>query len=134
MKASTQPLNLAYTDRSITRAERALCGAPFQLTLFTAMKEKSVPLPYIAGEKGVKEDYTLTSLSEQRVERELMWLIQVGLLRREVDGQGITDSFRLTPLGRQIVDKWNTQTGYLPQPAWWERLVNRLIRWFSLPF
>lgn len=134
MKASTQTLNLAYTDRSITRAERALCCAPFQLTLFTAMKVKSVPLPYIAGEKGREEDYTLKSLSEQRVERELMWLIQVGLLRREVDGQGITDSFRLTPLGRQIVDKWNNQTGYLPQPSWWERVVNRLIRWFSLPF
>ncbi|MDJ0660123.1 MAG: hypothetical protein QNJ42_11625 [Crocosphaera sp.] len=134
MKASSPPLNLAYTDRTLTRAERALCCAPFQLTLFTAMKSKSVPLPYIAGEMGVKEGYTLNPLSEQRVERDLMWLIQVGLLRREVDGQGITDSFRLTPLGRHIVAKWNSQNGHLPQPSWWERLVNRVIRWFSLPF
>ncbi len=134
MKASTQTLNLAYTDRTLTRAERGLCCAPFRLTLFTAMKAKSVPLPHIAGETGFKEGYTFKSLSEQRVERELMWLIQVGLLRREVDGQGITDSFRLTPLGRQIVDKWNSQKGHLPQLSWWEKLVNRLIRWFSLPF
>ncbi|MDJ0598266.1 MAG: hypothetical protein QNJ37_05445 [Crocosphaera sp.] len=134
MKVLTSNFNITYTDRTLTRAERALCCAPFQLTLFAAMKAKSVPLPYIAGQTGVNEGYTIQSLSEQRVERELMWLIQVGLLRREVDGQGITDSFRLTPLGRQIVAKWNSQKGHLPQPSWWERLINRFIRWFSLPF
>jgi hypothetical protein len=39
-----------------------------------------------------------------------MWLIQLGMVRREVDGQGITDSFRLTPLGKQILDKWQGQS------------------------
>ena len=134
MKTATQPLNIAYTQNTLTRAERALSCAPFQLTLFTAMKTKSVPLPHIAGETGVNQGYTPQPLSEQRVEKELMWLIQVGLLRREVDGQGITDSFRLTPLGRQIVAKWNQLGGRFPQPSWWERLLNQLIRWFSLLF
>ncbi|MGB5593077.1 MAG: Npun_F0494 family protein [Crocosphaera sp.] len=134
MKTTTQPLNIAYTENTLTRAERALCCAPFQLTLFTAMKTESVPLPNIAGETGVNQGYTPQPLSEKRVEKALMWLIQVGLLRREVDGQGITDSFRLTPLGRQIVAKWNQLGGRFPQPSWWERLLNQLIRWFSLPF
>ena len=31
-------------------------------------------------------------------------LISVGVLRREVDGQGLTSRFRLTPLGRQLLD------------------------------
>ncbi|MEA5535684.1 Npun_F0494 family protein [Crocosphaera sp. XPORK-15E] len=134
MRTSTQPLNLTYTNNTLKRAERALGCAPFQLNLFTAMKTDSVPLPNIAGETGVKQGYTLKSLSEQRVEKDLLWLIQVGLLRREVDGQGITDSFRLTPLGRQLVAKWKEQGEKLPQPSWWERLVNQFIRWFSLPF
>ena len=33
-----------------------------------------------------------------------VWLISVGVLRREVDGQGLTSRFRLTPLGRQLLD------------------------------
>ena len=28
----------------------------------------------------------------------------MGVLRREVDGQGLTSRFRLTPLGRQLLD------------------------------
>ena len=38
------------------------------------------------------------------LENELRWLITVGVLRREVDGQGLTSRFRLTPLGRQLLD------------------------------
>jgi hypothetical protein len=55
-------------------------------------------------------------------------------LRREVDGQGITDSFRLTPLGRQLVEKWENQGGLLPPPTLLERLYNALSRWLRLPF
>ncbi|WP_370497282.1 Npun_F0494 family protein [Trichodesmium erythraeum] len=39
-------------------------------------------------------------------ENYLLWLIQVGVLRKEVDRQGITDSFRLTPMGHQLVKKY----------------------------
>ena len=39
------------------------------------------------------------------LENELRWLITVGVLRREVDGQGLTSRFRLTPLGRQLLDE-----------------------------
>lgn len=38
------------------------------------------------------------------LEDHLLWLINVGVLRREVDGQGLTSRFRLTPLGRQLLD------------------------------
>lgn len=98
------------------------------------MRHQSVPLPLISGVRGLEQQYTKKLLSEGRAERELMWLIQVGLLRREVDGQGITDSFRLTPLGRQIVEKWEAQNFPVPTPSLWERLVNFLTRWFSISF
>tara|TARA_B100000700_G_scaffold308681_1_gene386706 strand:+ start:736 stop:1110 length:375 start_codon:yes stop_codon:yes gene_type:complete len=41
----------------------------------------------------------------QDIEESFCWLIKLGILRREVDGQGLTSKIRLTPLGRQILDK-----------------------------
>lgn len=33
------------------------------------------------------------------------FMIKIGILRREVDGQGLTAKVRLTPLGRIIIDE-----------------------------
>ena len=62
-----------------------------------------------------------------------MWLLKVGVLRREVDGQGLTDSFRLTPLGRQNVEKWQDE-GQFPQPSLKDRISNWLNRWLQWSF
>ena len=40
-----------------------------------------------------------------RAEADFAWLIKVGILRREVDGQGITSRVKLTPMGRQIIEE-----------------------------
>lgn len=109
-------------------------SAPFRLRLFATMIQESVALSAIAYTAGVQNQYTLAPLSELRVESELLWLIQVGLLRREVDGQGLTDSFRVTPLGRLLVDKWQHYQGvkrYSPKLS--DRLHNLILRWFRLP-
>ena len=59
-----------------------------------------------------------------------VWLINVGLLRREVDGQGLTDSFRLTPLGRAIVREWEQEQNQIPTASWGDHLSNWLNRWW----
>jgi hypothetical protein len=131
-----QPLDsqsIQYTARTVKRAELAMRCLPFQLPLFVAMRSKSVPLQAIAGQEAVKQHYTKRSMSELAVESSLMWLIQVGVLRREVDGQGITDSFRLTPLGRQLIKTWEVQGGTLPPPSFMDRLYNALSRWLRSP-
>ncbi len=110
-----------------------MCCLPFQLPLFAMMRSNSVPLQAIAGSEGVEYHYTKRPISELTVESGLMWLIQDGILRREVDGQGITDSFRLTPLGRQLVEKWEQQGGALPPPSFSDRLYNALSRLLRLP-
>uniref|UniRef100_A0A832M1H8 Uncharacterized protein n=1 Tax=Oscillatoriales cyanobacterium SpSt-402 TaxID=2282168 RepID=A0A832M1H8_9CYAN len=127
--------SIQYPEQSILRADRAMRCAPFQLRLFADMVSQSVALKAIAQTAGVQNAYTNQPLSELRTESELLWLIQVGLLRREVDGQGLTDSFRVTPLGRQLVAKWQSQ----PQskcypPSWSDRLSNAITRWLRLPF
>lgn len=124
--------SIQYASSTLKRAERALICSPFRLNLFIAMCNSSVPLGAIANSSGVQQGYTQKSLSESRIENALMWLISVGLLRREVDGQGITDSFRLTPLGRKFVEKWEN-LGELPQATLRDRLKNALTRWFRLP-
>jgi hypothetical protein len=96
------------------------------------MRNQSVALLAIASEAGVKHGYTKKSLSELACDDELGWLIQVGILRREVDGQGITDSFRLTPLGHQLAEQYQGKN--LPVPSWRDRLYDTVLRWFRLPF
>ncbi|MDJ1172491.1 Npun_F0494 family protein [Roseofilum capinflatum] len=125
---------LSQPDRlTWTRADLALRCSPFQLQLFIDLKSRSIPLAAIASQAGFTAHYTHTPLTEIAAEDALLWLIQVGILRREVDGQGITDRFRLTPLGRQLIEHWEQQTGTLPTPSIGDRLYNRfhqLIPWF----
>lgn len=70
------------------------------------MQHQSVKLNAIVGTAGFRNGYTRYPIPEMSAENQTMWLIQTGLLRREVDGQGLTDSFRLTPLGRRLVNDW----------------------------
>lgn len=128
--ASTTVKPLSYSLRTIERAERALRCSPFLLPLFMAMLGQSIALQTIADTSGVERHYTKRPIAELVAENALLWLIQVGVLRREVDGQGITDSFRLTPLGRQLIEKWQDQSAWTA-PSGWDRLRNFLNRWLQ---
>jgi hypothetical protein len=101
-----------YTQSVLQRAEIALRCAPFTVNLFVDMATQGVNLKAIAANEGIKNQYLTTSTSLILTENSLSWLIQVGILRREVDGQGITDSFRLTPMGHFLLDKWRSQATF----------------------
>ncbi len=123
-----------YAQVTIARAQRAICCTPFQLHLFNTLYHTCVALRDIAGDAGFTQNYTYTPLPELIAENHLNWLIQVGVLRREVDGQGITDSFRLTPLGRQLLQAWQTAgLQALPKPTWGDRLLDFAAHWLRLP-
>jgi len=125
--------SIQYSSSTVERAERAVRCAPFQMPLYVAMRQQSVELRAISGKAGMNKGYTDRSIPELSVENELLWLIQVGLLRREVDGQGITNSFRLTPLGHQLLDKWQKQGKPLAPAVLSDRLYNALSRWIRFP-
>ena len=59
------------------------------------------------------------------LENDLRWLICVGVLRREVDGQGLTSRFRLTPLGRQLLDD---TPDLLHLPVSWNEWLQHWLR------
>ena len=123
---------LVYTSKALDRAERSLICSPFNLNLFVAMTSQSTQLGAIAMDKGVKQNYTNRPLSELTCENALAWLIDVGVLRREVDGQGITDSFRLTPMGHQLITKLKDHKRGSPSLS--DRYNDFITRWLRLPF
>lgn len=120
-------------QQSLKRAQRALGCSPFYMKLFSEMRSQSVSLAAISDDRGIFNGYTRQPLSALAAENSLLWLIAVGILRREVDGQGLTDSFRITPLGRQLLDLWQVQ-GY---PDWRGNFMDYLLdagkRWLRLP-
>jgi hypothetical protein len=124
----------AYPLRTILRAERAVRCAPFRLQTYEAMVHSSVSLQALSGKAGVERGYTKWVITELMADVELMWMIEVGLLRREVDGQGLTDSFRVTPLGRVLLDRWRSAGRIELRASWRDRLYNAITRWIRLPF
>ncbi len=131
MTSNIDSTTVDYAPKIINRAKRALSCSPFCLKLFKDMRNQSVPIQQIAGETGIKLGYATKAFSEPKTEAKLVWLINVGLLRREVDGQGLTDSFRLTPLGRKIVAQWEQSQNQIPPASLIDRVFNWLNRWLK---
>lgn len=125
--------SLSYSQKTIERAERSLRVSPLRMLFFTTMRSRSVDFQELVGVAGTKNQFTQRQLSELIADNSLLWLIQVGVLRREVDGQGITNSFRLTPLGHEIIDKLLIQGREIPAPSLRDRIYQFLTRWLRLP-
>jgi hypothetical protein len=121
-----------HPQKTLDRAARAVRCAPFRLKLYSLMLDQSVALSALIGIAGTRNQLTKRVLSELSADGEMLWLIQVGLLRREVDGQGLTDRFRLTPLGRQLVSQWQSVGGFGKANVR-DRVFNTLNRWLRLP-
>ncbi|BAZ11268.1 hypothetical protein NIES4071_30940 [Calothrix sp. NIES-4071] len=123
---------IVYSSQTKERALRSLICSPFTFSLFDAMRQDRVAISEITGSRGVENGYAKRALSELITDNELVWLIQVGVLRREVDGQGITDSFRLTPLGRQLVEQSLTKPWRKPTLS--DSFQETMTRYLRLPF
>ncbi|MEA5451190.1 hypothetical protein VB780_21600 [Leptolyngbya sp. CCNP1308] len=126
---SDQAIALRYPRRSLKRAERAFRCSSFRLDLLGDMRSQSISIRQVCGPAGVKSRYSRRNLAELRAENEMMWLIAVGILRREVDGQGLTDSFRLTPMGRQVFESLSSLSPGQYRPTLGDHLYNAWCRW-----
>lgn len=126
---SDQAVVLRYPRRSLKRAERAFRCSSFRLDLLGDMRSQSISIRQVCGPAGVKSRYSRRNLAELQAENEMMWLIAVGILRREVDGQGLTDSFRLTPMGRQVFDNLSPLSPGQYRPTLGDHLYNAWCRW-----
>ena len=125
--------SLPIRPKTLSRARRAVRCAPFCMKLLVAMRSQSVALRAISDDRGILSGYTRQPLSEVAADSHLGWLMTVGIVRREVDGQGLTDSFRLTPIGRQLVEQWEAAGRPDSTGSPLDYLLNASSRWLRLP-
>jgi hypothetical protein len=95
-------------QRALSRARMALRCLPFRLAFYLQLEQGAISSTQLAS----SSDWASLSrhrLGGRRCEDHFIWLIQLGVLRREVDGQGLTERVRLTPLGREVLALWNDE-------------------------
>lgn len=101
LEAAMESAALPGVDaRALRRSREALSCLPFRRALYDALASSALSSSAIAR---AGTTYSRTSLNAHAAEGYLIWLIQLGVLRREVDGQGLTERVRLTPMGRELL-------------------------------
>lgn len=86
--------------RALRRAHQAMGCLPFRRALYVELASSALSSSAIVA-AGAR--FSPAPLDANIVEGHLIWLIQLGVLRREVDGQGLTERVRLTPMGRVVL-------------------------------
>ena len=109
---------LLIDQKIFRRAQRGIKNCPFNLFLFQSLQKGSLSAEnvFINKSKYLNQEFMFIS-SSLFIENEFLRLIKIGVLRREVDGQGLTSKVRITPIGRQVLenssDLFNQQTTFL---------------------
>ncbi len=96
---------LLIDKKILKRAKNGIKHCPFNFFLFQSLLKGSLSAQYvfINKTKYLKQEFIFIN-SSLFIENEFLRLIKIGVLRREVDGQGLTSKVRITPIGRQILE------------------------------
>ena len=96
---------LLIDQKIFKRAKKGIRNCPFNIFLFQSLQEGSLSAEDVFLNKSnyLKQDYMFIN-SSLLIENEFLKLIRIGVLRREVDGQGLTSKVRITPIGRQVLE------------------------------
>lgn len=97
---------------------------PFTREFYQVLEEEALSSTGLVARPDWGE-FCCQPLTASRIEDDFIWLIQLGVLRREVDGQGLTERVRLTPMGRECLSCW---TGAIPRASLPQRLHHWLRR------
>ena len=96
---------LLIDKKIIRRAKEGIRSCPFNLFLFQTLQKGSLSAEnvYMNKSKYLNQEFMFIK-SSLFIENEFLRLIKIGVLRREVDGQGLTSKVRITPIGRQVLE------------------------------
>ena len=114
---------LLIDQKIIKRAKEGIKNCPFNFYLFQSLLKGSLSAQnvFLNKSKYLKQEFMFIN-SSIFIENQFIKLIKIGVLRREVDGQGLTSKVRITPIGRQVLenssDLFNQKT----------KLITKLIR------
>jgi len=97
---------LLIDQKIFRRAKKGIRNSPFNLFLFQSLLEKSLSAEnvFLNKSKYLNQEFMFIN-SSVFIENEFLKLIKIGVLRREVDGQGLTSKVRITPIGRQVLKR-----------------------------
>jgi hypothetical protein len=115
---------LLHDRRAQQRASQALRCLPFRLAFYRTVSEQALSSNELC-RRNDSRSLCRGTLTADRIEAQWMWLIQLGVLRREVVGQGLTERVRLTPMGRTLLDQWSEE---IPAATLLDRLQHVLRR------
>ena len=95
---------LLIDQKIFRRAKKGIRNCPFNLLLFQSLQKESLSAQDVFENKSkyLNQDFMFIN-SSSFIENEFLKLIKIGVLRREVDGQGLTSKVRITPIGRQVL-------------------------------
>ena len=96
---------LLIDQKIFRRANKGIRNCPFNLFLFQTLLESSLSAQnvFMHKSKYLNQEFMFIN-SSVFIENEFLKLIKIGVLRREVDGQGLTSKVRITPIGRQVLE------------------------------
>ena len=96
---------LLIDQKIIKRAKEGIANCPFNFFLFQSLLKGSLSAQNVFLNKStyLKQECMFIN-SSTFIENEFIKLIKIGVLRREVDGQGLTSKVRITPIGRQVLE------------------------------
>ena len=96
---------LLIDQKIFRRAKKGIRNCPFNLFLFQSLQKESLSAQDVFENKSnyLSQEFMFIN-SSLFIENEFLKLIRIGVLRREVDGQGLTSKVRITPIGRQVLE------------------------------
>ena len=97
---------LLIDQKIFRRAKKGIRNCPFNFFLFQNLQKGSLSAQnvFLNKSKYLNQEFMFIN-SSLFIENEFLKLIKIGVLRREVDGQGLTSKVRITPIGRQVLEK-----------------------------
>ena len=95
---------LLIDQKIFIRAQKGIRNCPFNLFLFQSRQKGSLSAQNVFEKKSkyLNQEFMFINNSSF-IENEFIKLIKIGVLRREVDGQGLTSKVRITPTGREVL-------------------------------
>ena len=96
---------LLIDQKIFRRAKEGIRNSPFNLFLFQSLLKGSLSAENVFLNKSsyLNQEFMFIN-SSLFIENEFLKLIKIGVLRREVDGQGLTSKVRITPIGRKVLE------------------------------
>ncbi|ABM76167.1 Hypothetical protein NATL1_16101 [Prochlorococcus marinus str. NATL1A] len=96
---------LLIDQKIFRRAKKGIRNCPFNLFLFQSLQKESLSAQDVFENKTkyLSQEFMFIN-SSLFIENEFLKLIKIGVLRREVDGQGLTSKVRITPTGRKVLE------------------------------